>query len=261
MHESEKRHANNFSCYLGAGERSSLRPSPQPGRILDPLVQVNFNVIISLGGPHLPPTITPPAVALAESWAGRGRGVGDTEFFPLPAPTSAELLARGPRRGLSMSWRHRRRAERTAPSAPWAWSQRGCRQGTRQGPEPRHPCPVSLSWGDEAPMRTGVWLLGGVRRSPGGGTAARRAPRCFRSRTSRRHFDLSRFCRIGFVWEDRRSSGAPSLSLPSTLLHSSLASACSSIRSPLTTASNPSFTRPTLGPQVTFLVFKRENIP
>ena len=146
MHESEKRHANNFSCYLGAGESSSLRPSPQPGRILDPLVQVNVNVIISLGDPHLPPTITPPAVALAESWAGKGRGVGDTVFSPLPAPTSAELLARGPRLGLPMSWRRRRWAERTVPSAPWVGSavgleSEGLSTGHQAGPWAEAPLP------------------------------------------------------------------------------------------------------------------------
>ena len=84
-------------------------------------------------------------------------------FFPFPAPSSAELLARGPRRGLRMFWGARLGAldgGRRGPSlvcpgwvVPWAWSQRGCGQGPRQGTGPRHPCRVSLSWGEEVQRR------------------------------------------------------------------------------------------------------------
>lgn len=182
--------------------------------------------------------------------------MGDTVFFPFPAPSSAELLARGPRRSLRMFWGARLGAldgGRRGPSlvrpgwvAPWAWSQRGCRQGPRQGTGPRHPCPVSLSWGEEVRMKTGVWLLGGVRRSPGGGTCSTLGTQVFPFQ------DLPQALCSLEILPDLASSGKtgegsgalgrtqPSLSLLSTLLHSSLASACSSIRTPLTTASPPS---------------------
>ena len=81
--------------------------------------------IISLGGPHLPPTITPPAVALAESWAGGGGGRHDV--LPVSCTLLCRALGKGSPTGLadvlgSQAWRPRRRAARTVPSAPWVGS-------------------------------------------------------------------------------------------------------------------------------------------
>ena len=62
--------------------------------------------------------------------------MGDTVFFPFPVPSSAELLARGPRRGLRMFW--------------------GARLGALDG-----------GWRGPSLVRRGPGVRGAVGRGPG----------------------------------------------------------------------------------------------
>lgn len=115
-------------------------------------------------------------------------------------------------------------------------------------------------------MKTGVWLLGGVRRSPGGGTCSTLGTQVFPFQDLPQALcsleilpDLASSEKTG---EGSRALGRtqPSLSLFSTLLHFQ-PGLCLLLHQAPTYNHQPSFTRPTLGPQVTFVVFKRENIP
>lgn len=97
-------------------------------------LQVNFNVVISLGGPHLTPSITPPAAALAESWAGSEEAWCSSRFL---RPSLRRSWQEVPDRG-SRAWRPKRRAARTVPSAPWVGSAVGLES---EGLSATHPGP------------------------------------------------------------------------------------------------------------------------
>ena len=194
---------------------SAPHPHLNPGEFWIHL-QVNFNVIIYLGGPHLPPPITPPAVALAESWAGGGGGRGGRHGV---LPVSCTLLCRALGKGSpteladvlgSQAWRPRRRAARTVPSAPWVGSSVGLEsEGLSAGAQAGH-------WA-EAPL-PGESELGGGSADENWGLVAR-----WREEESRRR-DLQHAghpgvsisgppagtllsrdsAGSGFLWEDRR---------------------------------------------------------